>query len=324
MIYAAAQKENIIKKPRILVVTGPTATGKTRMGILLSQQLQGEVVSADSMQIYRGMDIGTAKPTKEEMDGVMHHMIDVVDMTEQYSVARYVEEAGAVIADILARQKVPIIVGGTGLYIESLLAGRKFENIPGDTTVRARLTEEYKQLGGEVLLQKLMEVDPIRGSKLHAADQKRIVRALEVFFVTGKTITAHDEESRNIQSPYEATIYGLNFEDRADLYERIDMRVDEMMQAGLKEEVQSLLARGLSPNTTAMQGIGYKELAAALQNGEDLEDAVLQIKRESRRYAKRQLTWLRRNPKIKWILWKERANFEVTRHISTSFLQECG
>ena len=288
---------------RVIVITGPTATGKTALGVSLGLRVGGEVVSADSMQIYRRMDIGTAKPTPEEILGVPHHMLSVAEPRDGWSVSRYVQEASACVDDILSRGLTPIIVGGTGLYIDSLLAGRDFAQAPGDSDVRQRLSDEYDRAGGKAMLSRLAGVDPDRAKILHAADKKRIVRALEVYELTGRTITQHDEETRAVPPRYESVKYALSFENRDDLYARIDRRVDAMMLAGLENEVRSLLADGLDDSCTAMQAIGYKEIAAALRGDVSLSDAVELIKRSSRRYAKRQLTWLRRDASVRWILW---------------------
>ncbi len=296
-------------QPKLVVITGPTASGKTALGVALAQRLGGEVVSADSMQIYCGMDIGTAKPTPEEMQGVPHHMIDIADPAENYSVSRYAAEAAACVDDILARGKLPIVVGGTGLYIDSLIAGRTFADGTADTALRQELNERYDEIGGEGLLGELRKVDPERAQKLHAADKKRIVRAMEVYILTGKTITQHDAETRARPPRYDAARIALDFTERADLYARIDRRVDAMVEAGLFDEVRALLASGVPGDCTAMQAIGYKEIAAALRGECSREDAVETVKRESCRYAKRQLTWFRRNPAIHWIRREEDQDF---------------
>ena len=271
--------------------------------------LGGEVVSCDSMQIYRGMDIGTAKPTPEEMQGVPHHMIDIADPTENYSVSRYAAEATACVDDILARGKLPIVVGGTGLYIDSLIAGRTFADGTADTALRQELSERYDEIGGEGLLGELRKFDPERAAKLHPADKKRIVRAMEVYILTGKTITQHDAETRAVPPRYDAAKIALTFADRQDLYACIDRRVDAMMQQGLLDEVRALLAAGIPADCTAMQAIGYKELVRALDAGGDLAPAVEEIKRRSRQYAKRQLTWFRRKEDTEWILLDKMQDF---------------
>ena len=307
--------------PLVLVVTGPTATGKTALGVELSKKLNGEVVSADSMQIYEHMDIGTAKVTPEEAQGIPHHMVGCVSPFEEYSAARYVEDALPICEDIISRGKLPVIVGGTGLYIDSLLAGRTFAE-RGNADVRDRISEEYDTLGGEALYERLQKVDPEAALRLHANDKKRIVRALEIFEVTGITITEHDRASREIPPRFDAVKIALSFENREDLYARIDKRVDIMAEAGLVDEVRKLLDMGLSEKHTAMQAIGYKELVDAIKNGSDISAALDRIKQESRRYAKRQLSWLRRDSQINWILWKKTPQIEDALRLSTEFLNK--
>lgn len=290
---------------RVLVITGPTATGKTALSVALAKNLCGEIVSADSMQVYRRMDIGTAKVTEEEKQGVPHHMVDVAEPSENFSVARYVEMAAGCCEDIFTRGGVPIIAGGTGLYIDSLLSGRSFaERSDRENDIRNELNRQYEERGGDAMWSELNEVDPERAAKLSPKDRKRVVRALEIYRLTGKTITQHDEETRALPPRYEALIIALDYVHREDLYSRINRRVDEMMSAGLEQEVRSLLDSGLEDDCTAMQAIGYKEIVRAIRGQLSMEDAVEQIKQESRRYAKRQLTWLRRNPDICWLRWQ--------------------
>ena len=302
-------------KPEIIVVCGPTATGKTRLGIELAEAFGGEIVSADSMQIYRGMDVGTAKATAEERARVPHHMLDVCPPAEDYSVSRYVQEAGAVCDRLLREGKTPILVGGTGLYIDSLLSGRDFAaREEGDDGLRERLSAEYDALGGEKMLETLRGFDPERAAKLHASDKRRIVRAIEIFRLTGKTITAHDRETRARPPRYRAFTAALTYRDRADLYARIDRRVDEMVAGGLFEEVEGLLAQGLSADCTAMQAIGYKEAVLALRGELSRAEAAALIRQNSRRYAKRQLTWFGRNPDAHWFLWDRVPDFDGALH----------
>ena len=309
---------------RVVVVTGPTATGKTALGVSLAELIGGEVVGADSMQIYRRMDIGTAKPTAEEMRGVAHHMIDIADPEEDYSASRYADEAAKCVEDILARGKMPIIVGGTGLYIDALLRGTDFAPPGGGTELRAELSAKYDALGGDKLLCELSEHDPETAGRLHPNDKKRIVRALEVFLSTGKTMAQYNRESQSVPPRYEAVRIALNFEDRAELYSRIDRRVDIMMERGLKDEVRALLESGVPRSGTAMQAIGYKELIAAMDGLCSEAEAVEAVKRESRRYAKRQLSWLGRFPDTHWILRREDGNFESAIQDSTGFLKNIG
>ncbi len=294
--------------PKLLAVTGPTATGKTRLGVLLAQRLRGEIVSVDSMQLYRRMDIGTAKATPEEMEGVPHHMLDVAEPWDNWSVARYVQAAAACCADIFARGRLPILVGGTNLYLDSLLSGRDFAaRPPEDDDLRQRLGAEYDRLGGKAFREQLRRVDPERAEKLHPGDKRRLVRAMEVWQLTGKTITCHDRETAALPPRYRCRKLALSFADRQLLYDRIDSRVLEMVDRGLFAEVEALLAEGLSPEHTALQAIGYKEAAAALRGEISREEAIEAIQRESRRYAKRQLTWLRRDKSVHWLLWDSAA-----------------
>ena len=307
---------------KLLVICGPTASGKTALAVALAKATGGEVVSADSMQIYRRMDIGTAKPTAEEMDGVPHHMLDVADPGEDYSVARYVADATACVEDILSRGKLPIVAGGTGLYIDNLLAGREFAAFTGQW--RQKLQDRAQREGIEVLYRELEQVDPQRAAKLHLADEKRIIRALEVWHETGETITEHDRRTAALPPRYEAVRIGLTFAERADMWDRIDRRVDQMMAAGLVEEVEGLLSSGVPESCTAMQAIGYKEMVAALREGRAVAEAAEEIKLRSRQYAKRQLTWFRREPSVKWITWEKIPDFSMALQNSTAYLEETG
>lgn len=310
--------------PKIVVVTGPTATGKTRLAVALAKDFDGEIVSADSMQIYRRMDIGTAKVTPNEAQGVPHHMIDVAEPDESFSVARYVHDAGRCVDDILSRGKLPILAGGTNLYIDSLVSGRDFAENEGDNALRESLGAEYDELGGDKMLERLREIDPERAAKLHPADKRRIIRAIEVYTLSGRTITQHDAETKAIPPRYEAVRIVLDYEDRAELYRRIDSRVDEMVAQGLFDEVKALLDEGLSPDMTAMQAIGYKEPAAFFRGELTREEAIELIKRESRRYAKRQLTWLRRDDSALRIRWGVSPDFNEARRLSTEYLHSRG
>ena len=300
------------------------ASGKTGLGIELALTLGGEVISADSMQIYRGMDIGTAKPTPEEMQGVPHHMIDIADPAENYSVSRYAAEAAACVDDILARGKLPIVVGGTGLYIDSLIAGRTFADGTADTALRQELSERYDEIGGEGLLGELRKVDPERAARLHPADKKRIVRAMEVYILTGRTITQHDAETRAVPPRYDAAKIALDFADRRDLYDRIDRRVELMVRQGLFDEVRALLAAGVPADCTAMQAIGYKEAVAAVRGEATPQEAVAAIQLASRRYAKRQLTWLRRDRDLFWLRHEKTPDMDRACRLSTQFLSGRG
>ena len=309
---------------KIVVVAGPTASGKTALGIALAKDFNGEIVSADSMQVYRGMDIGTAKATMDEREGIPHHMLDVAEPWEDYSVARYVEQAEACCRDILRRGKLPILVGGTGLYIDSLISGRDFAAVDSDQGLRESLSAEYDALGGEAMHRRLREIDPERAAILHPGDKRRIVRALEVYRLTGTTITEHDRQTRALPKRFDAAAIHLNFKNRSALYARIDRRVDAMVEQGLFREVEGLLAAGLSPESTAMQAIGYKEAVRALQGELRREEAVALIKQASRRYAKRQLTWFNRDKEALPILWEDEPDFEYARRLSTEFLHSRG
>ena len=309
--------------PKIAVITGPTATGKTGLGVCLALELGGEVVGADSMQIYRGMDIGTAKPTAGEMRGVPHHMIDVASPFESWSVSRYVEQAARCTDDILARGKLPIVVGGTGLWIDSLVRGLSFAP-PSDAELRLELGGRYDEIGGEAMLLELSRFDPDSAARLHANDKKRIVRAFEVYRLTGVGISEHDRQSRLRPPRYEACRIILDFARREDLYSRCDRRVDLMMEQGLEAEVRALLDMGLDSGHTAMQAIGYKEIARALQSGGDMAEAVEDIKRETRRYAKRQLSWLSRDRQGLRLRWEKEPDMDTGLHASTEFLANNG
>lgn len=291
--------------PKIIVITGPTATGKTALGVQVAKLLDGEVIGADSMQIYKGMEIGTAAPVKEEMEDIPHHMIGIIDPQDSYSVSRYVEEATKVADDIIARGKVPIVVGGTGLYIDSLIDGREFGDTQEDSALRTMLETQYDTSGGEAMLAMLHSFDPDRAAKLHPGDKRRIVRAIEVYLLSGRTITDHDKESQARPKRFPALKYALEFREREMLYRRIGLRVDRMEVLGLFDEVQRLLDAGIPMDSTCMQAIGYKEPVLALQGALTKEEALDRVKQSSRQYAKRQLTWLRRDPAIRWITWEQ-------------------
>ena len=309
---------------KLVCVVGPTACGKTRMGVLLAQRCGGEVVSCDSMQLYRGMVIGTAAPTPEETEGVPHHMVGVCDPAEPYSVARYAEDAGRCVDDILARGRLPIVVGGTGLYLDALLAGHGFAAGQFGGEVRRTLETRLAAEGPEALLAELRRIDPERAAQLSPNDAKRIVRALEIWYETGKTMTAHDRETRAVPPRYDAVFLGFAFEDREDMKALIDRRVDDMIARGLFDEVRALLDAGVPRDSTALQAIGYKECLACLDGRASREDAAAEIKLRSRQYAKRQLTWLRRNPAIHWYYWKKTRDFRAALAFSTEILSQHG
>ena len=295
--------------PKVICVVGPTASGKTRLGVLLAQRYGGEVVSVDSMQIYRGMTIGTAAPTPEEMEGIPHHMIGVASPAESYSVARYVQEAGAAVDDILRRGKLPVLVGGTGLWLDALIRGHGFAAGHAGGEVRARLQQRREAEGIEPLLRELEQVDPESARRLSPHDEKRILRALEVYLETGETITAHNARTTALPPRYDPVWIGLQFEDRADMRALIDRRVDAMVAEGLLDEVRGLLSAGLPPEATALQAIGYKEFLDVAEGSKTEAEAVEEVKLRSRQYAKRQLTWLRRNQVIHWIYCGKTRDF---------------
>lgn len=309
---------------KLIVLAGPTATGKTKLGVLLAKTLDGEVVSADSMQLYRGMDIGTAKPSMAEREGIPHHLFDLADPRENFSVARYVEAAGQCVDDILARGKQPILVGGTGLYIEALCRGQHFADTPPETPHRQVLQAQATQEGSAALFKRLEAIDPESAARLHPNDTKRLIRALEVFLDTGKTLTQHNLEKAALRPRYARLLIGLTFAERADLRTRINLRVDEMLARGLLEEVRALLLAGVSPAGTAMQAIGYKELLPVLTQNAPLEPAIEEIKLRSRQYAKRQLTWFRNLSDIHWITWDKIPDFSRALQDSTNYFHNNG
>lgn len=294
---------------RVVAVVGPTASGKTGLGIRLAQALRGEVVSCDSMQIYKGMDIATAKPTLFEQKGIPHHLIGFVENEESYSVVRYIEDAAAVIDDIVARGKLPIMVGGTGLYVSSLLDGVRFAEQPSDPTVREELYRQADQLGKEQMHRCLTEVDPAYAATLHPNNLGRVLRALELFTLTGKRMSEHLAESRQVPSRYTPVMLGINYRNRAMLYDRIDRRVDAMIENGLLEEANEFLTR--HTGKTAAQAIGIKELAPYFEGTQSLDACIDQLKMETRRYAKRQLTWFGRDERIHWLYADELCGEEL-------------
>ena len=285
----------------IICIAGPTASGKTALAATLAKELNGEVVSCDSMQVYKRMDIGTAKPTLEEMQGIPHHMIDVAEPWEDFSVSRYCDMAAPIVDDILSRGKTAVIAGGTGLYMDSLIRGNAFAPFPA-TGVRERLEAQADTVGMEAMLSQLRSVDPDAAGRLHLSDRKRILRALEVYLETGETITEHNRKTQAVPPRYSPIWLGLDFARRGELYRRIDLRVGLMLEQGLVEEIRGLLADGIPERATAMQAIGYKEFVDALDGRCTIEEAADQVRQSSRRYAKRQLTWFRRNKAIHWLI----------------------
>ena len=301
----------------IICIAGPTASGKTSLAVALAKKLNGEVVSCDSMQVYKRMDIGTAKPTTEEKEGIVHHMLDVAEPNEDFSVSRYCEMASPIVDDIIARGKTAIVAGGTGLYMDALIKGNNFAPCPS-TGMREKLEAQADAVGMEAMLSLLASIDPDSAARLHLADRKRIIRALEVYYETGETITAHNLKTQQIPPKYDAFWFALEDEDRQDLYDRIDGRVEKMLDAGLIDEIKALLASGIPEKCTAMQAIGYKEFIAYLNGQCDLDVAVSLVQQSSRQYAKRQLTWFRRNKDIHWL---RRNKGENTEQILQAALQ---
>lgn len=303
----------------IICLAGPTASGKTALAVELAKEFDGEVVSCDSMQVYRRMDIGTAKPTKEEMQGIPHHMIDVASPEEDYSVSRYCAQAAPIVEDIVARGKTAIIAGGTGLYMDSLIRGNDFAPFPS-TGVRQRLEAQTDAEGLETMADWLRSVDPEAAERIH--DRKRLLRALEVYLETGETITEHNRRTQAIPPRFTPVWLGLDFEDRQQLYDRIDLRVTKMLEMGLLEEIRELLASGVPEKATAMQAIGYKEFVDALASRETLEAAADQVRQSSRRYAKRQLTWFRRNKAMHWLIREKQTTGEDIFRSARQVLRE--
>lgn len=288
-----------LKKKKVVVICGPTASGKTALSIELAKQINGEIVSCDSMQIYKDMNIGTAKPTKEEMGGIKHYLLDYVSPTQRYSVADYKADAKKAIKEILHNGKIPIIVGGTGLYVDSLIYEIEYPNIEFDEEYRSNLEKEVRENGLNELYLQAKEIDPIAIKKISCNDKKRILRILEIFNATGKTKTEVEIESRKNEPEYDYRVYALLW-DRNKLYNRINCRVDIMMEQGLVEEVKNILKK-YDTFPTAMQGLGYKEVVQYLNGECTKEEMVEKIKQETRRYAKRQMTWFRKNKQTIWL-----------------------
>ena len=284
---------------KIICVVGPTASGKTALAVELAKFTGGEVVSCDSMQIYRRLDIGTAKPTPEEMQGIPHHMIDILEPDEDFSVGRYVEMATPIVEDILARGKTAIIAGGTGLYVDNLIKGGEFAPTPA-TGCREKLEERLQKEGLEALIEELRSIDPVALQKSQN-NPRRIIRALEVWQETGETITAHNIRTAALPPRFEPLWIGVDYVNRQDLYDRIDLRVELMVKDGLLDEIRQVLSSGIPEKATAMQAIGYKEFIDAMAGRATMEEAIAQVQQSSRRYAKRQLTWFKRNEKIHWL-----------------------
>ena len=285
----------------IICIAGPTASGKTALAVEIAKLVNGEVVNCDSMQIYKYMNIGTAKPSSEEQQGIVHHMIDVAEPDEDFSVSRYCEMATPIVEDILARGKTAVVAGGTGLYMDSLIRGNAFAPFPS-TGMREKLEAQADRVGMEFMLDQLRIIDPDAAARLHLSDRKRIIRALEVYYETGETITAHNRKTQAIPPRFRPVWLGLDFADRKDLYRRIDLRVGLMLEQGLLQEIRELLGRGIPEKCTAMQAIGYKEFLDALEGRCTIDEAADLVRQSSRHYAKRQLTWFRRNKDIHWLI----------------------
>lgn len=297
------------QKIKLLAIVGSTASGKSTLAVALARALGGEIVSCDSMQIYRRMNIGTAKPTAAEMAQIPHHLIDVAEPDTPFSCAEYVTLAAKAVDEITAHGKLPILCGGTGLYLDSLLRGSGFEETETDPALRQSLFDYAAEHGNHALHERLAAVDPESAAAIHENNVKRVVRALEIFEGTGITKTEFDRRSRMVESPYDATVIGLRYTDRELLYSRIDRRVDEMLADGLLDETKSLLAEGVfERNTTAAQAIGYKELLGHLRGEQSLTDATKELKRATRRYAKRQITWFGAKDYVRWIDVTENGN----------------
>ena len=282
----------------IICIAGPTASGKTALAVELAKEFNGEVVSCDSMYVYKRMNIGTAKPTAEEMDGIVHHMIDVAEPDEDFSVSKYCDMAAPIVDDIVSRGNTAIIAGGTGLYMDSLIKGNDFAPVPA-TGIREQLEAKAAEVGFEAMLEELRAVDPESADRLK--DTRRVIRALEVYYESGITMTEHNRRTQEIPPRYNPFWIGLDFAERSELYRRIDLRVGIMLEMGLMQEITELLSSGIPEKCTAMQAIGYKEFVAALNGECTIEEAADQVRMFSRRYAKRQLTWLRRNKNIHWL-----------------------
>lgn len=306
----------------VIVIVGPTASGKTKLSIELAKEIDGEIISADSMQVYKYMDIGTAKPDAEEMSGIKHYLIDEINPDEEFNVARFRDMALKYISQIIGKSKHPIIVGGTGLYINSLIYNISFSETISDWDYREELKNEAIEKGNSFLYEKLKGIDPEAAEKIHENDIKRIIRALEVFKHTNKTMTFHQQQSRLEPPPYRYIVYGLCM-DREKLYCRIEKRVDTMLEKGLIAEVKKLYDMGYDKKTVAMQGLGYKEVLCYLRGEATLEETENIIKRNTRRYAKRQLTWFRRSEDVNWLDTDENTDFtdvvkNIKYHIASS------
>ena len=315
------------KKKPLVVLTGPTAVGKTKASIGLAKEIGGEIISTDSMQVYRHMDIGSAKIRPEEMEGIPHYLVDELEPWEEFHVVRFQQMAKAALEKIYARGHIPIVVGGTGFYIQALLYDIDFSENDGDDSYRRSLEEEARTLGGERLHDRLKEVDPKAAVQIHAHNVKRVIRALEFYHQTGQPISEHNERERQRESPYRFVYFVLN-DDRKKLYRRIDRRVDKMLEDGLADEVKALREMGCTRQMVSMQGLGYKEILAYLCGEMSLDEAVYTLKRDTRHFAKRQITWFKREKEVIWMnkeeygYNEERILEEMLRHIRTRILED--
>lgn len=310
-----------MEKQFVIVICGPTASGKTALSVELAKEFDAEIISADSMQIYKGMDIATAKPSIEERQGIPHHIMDFLDPAESFSVADYVKLAHEKIKDIVSRNKTPMIVGGTGLYISSLINNIRFEESDCDYAYREQLRLLAQEKGNGYLLDMLREIDPVTAATLHENNQARVIRALEVYKTTGKTMSQTQEESRTEPSPYEPCMIALDY-DREQLYDRINKRVDIMLDMGLIEEAKNFFSKGDLP--TAAQAIGYKELLPYLKGEKELSECVEHLKQETRKYAKRQLTWFRKDDRIHWIKADDTVSLREIFEKAKKYIKICG
>lgn len=296
------------KKIPVIAIIGPTASGKTGLAVEIAKKFNGEVISADSMQIYSELTIGTAKPTEKEMQGIPHHLVGHKSIDEEYSVVNYVEDAKKAIEDVISRGKLPVLCGGTGLYVDSLLTNTEFSEIKSDPEIREKLFIFAKENGNEALFEKLKEIDPVSAAKTHANNLLRVVRALEVYEITGKTMSEHQRDSHPVPSIYDVCYIGTSFSDREKLYARIEKRIDEMLDEGVEAEAKFLFEH--DGTCTAAQAIGYKEFYPYFRGEMSREDAIDVLKKETRHYAKRQLTWFKRNDRINWLFRDEFSSSE--------------
>lgn len=311
-----------MKQP-LIILAGPTAVGKTKLSIALAKELNGEIISADSMQVYKKMNIGTAKITTEEMQGVRHHLIDILNPEDDFNVVSFASLAKEAVQDIISRGKLPIVVGGTGFYIQALLYDIDFTDNDDDKTYRNQLEAIAKEQGADYLHQMLQKVDANAAKEIHPNNTKRVIRALEFFEKSGLKISEHNEEQRQKQSPYEYAYFVLT-DDRKLLYKRIDERVEAMIEDGLVDEVADLLQNGCERSFVSMQGLGYKEIAQYLQGEITLEEAIYIIKRDTRHFAKRQLTWFKREPEVVWVdRQKYQSEQDILDFMKATIEQKC-